>query len=113
MLITEPEAAALYCATLCKEVDLKIGNRFLICDAGGGTVVHTPESLSPEPPESPSPRVPLVSADFTRTALPPCPRADPIIPSFAILFHLFSSRSLFIVRCSMLGCPLTFPGNRT
>lgn len=39
MLITEPEAAALFCATLCKEVDLREGDRFLICDAGGGTVV--------------------------------------------------------------------------
>lgn len=38
-LITEPEAAALYCATLCDEVDLEIGDRFMICDAGGGTVV--------------------------------------------------------------------------
>lgn len=38
-LITEPEAAALFCATLCQEVDLKEGDRFLICDAGGGTVV--------------------------------------------------------------------------
>jgi molecular chaperone DnaK (HSP70) len=40
ILITEPEAAALYCATLCKEVDLQEGDRFLICDAGGGTVVY-------------------------------------------------------------------------
>ena len=39
MLITEPEAAAVFCATLCKEVDLQAGDRFLICDAGGGTVV--------------------------------------------------------------------------
>ena len=38
-LITEPEAAALYCATLCDEVDLEPGDRFMICDAGGGTVV--------------------------------------------------------------------------
>jgi molecular chaperone DnaK (HSP70) len=38
-LITEPEAAALYCATLCTEVSLEQGDRFLICDAGGGTVV--------------------------------------------------------------------------
>ena len=38
-LITEPEAAALYCATLCNEVDLQPGDRFMICDAGGGTVV--------------------------------------------------------------------------
>jgi molecular chaperone DnaK (HSP70) len=39
VLITEPEAAALYCATFCKEVDLEAGDRFLVCDAGGGTVV--------------------------------------------------------------------------
>jgi hypothetical protein len=38
-LITEPEAAALYCATLCEEVDIEAGDRFMICDAGGGTVV--------------------------------------------------------------------------
>ena len=38
-LITEPEAAALYCATISKEVDLDDGDRFLVCDAGGGTVV--------------------------------------------------------------------------
>jgi molecular chaperone DnaK (HSP70) len=38
-LITEPEAAALYCATICHEVDLTDGDRFLVCDAGGGTVV--------------------------------------------------------------------------
>lgn len=38
-LVTEPEAAALYCSTLCNEVNLNDGDRFLICDAGGGTVV--------------------------------------------------------------------------
>jgi molecular chaperone DnaK (HSP70) len=38
-LISEPEAAALYCATICEEVDLRDGDRFLVCDAGGGTVV--------------------------------------------------------------------------
>jgi hypothetical protein len=41
-LITEPEASALFCATLCTEVDLREGDRFLICDAGGGTVVRQP-----------------------------------------------------------------------
>jgi hypothetical protein len=40
-LITEPEAAALYCATISREVDLKNGDRFLVCDAGGGTVVRS------------------------------------------------------------------------
>lgn len=39
VLISEPEAAALYCATTCKEMDLIDGDRFLVCDAGGGTVV--------------------------------------------------------------------------
>lgn len=39
-LITEPEAAALYCATISKQVDLAVGNRFMVCDAGGGTVVR-------------------------------------------------------------------------
>jgi hypothetical protein len=38
-LITEPEAAALYCATMCDKVDLRDGDRFVICDAGGGTAV--------------------------------------------------------------------------
>jgi molecular chaperone DnaK (HSP70) len=28
-LVTEPEAAAVYCATLCDEVDLQIGSKFL------------------------------------------------------------------------------------
>ena len=52
MLITEPEAAALYCATLCKEADLKEGDRFVVCDAGGGTVVRplkSPSSILPLP----------------------------------------------------------------
>lgn len=38
MLISEPEAAALYCQRNCDEFDLKHGQQFLICDAGGGTV---------------------------------------------------------------------------
>lgn len=42
ILVPEPEAAALYCATTCKEVDLTDGDQFLVCDAGGGTVVHPP-----------------------------------------------------------------------
>jgi hypothetical protein len=36
-LVTEPEAAALFCGTL-SQVELQQGDRFLICDAGGGTV---------------------------------------------------------------------------
>jgi molecular chaperone DnaK (HSP70) len=38
-LVSEPEAAALYCATLCREVELEDGDHFVICDADGGTVV--------------------------------------------------------------------------
>lgn len=38
-LITEPEAAALYCITLAREADLKVRDSFVVCDAGGGTVV--------------------------------------------------------------------------
>lgn len=37
---TEPEAAALYCATICKSMNLGDGNQFLVCDVGGGTVVY-------------------------------------------------------------------------
>lgn len=37
-LVSEPEAAALYCKRACKQYDLEDGDRFLICDAGGGTV---------------------------------------------------------------------------
>ncbi|KAI7901283.1 uncharacterized protein BX663DRAFT_515501 [Cokeromyces recurvatus] len=38
MLISEPEAAALYCERMCDQANLKKGDRILICDAGGGTV---------------------------------------------------------------------------
>ncbi|KAG0266596.1 hypothetical protein BG011_001785 [Mortierella polycephala] len=38
MLISEPEAAALYCERKCDHFDLGNGDRFMICDAGGGTV---------------------------------------------------------------------------
>lgn len=41
ILVPEPEAAALFCATMCTEVDLKSGDCLLVCDAGGGTVVLT------------------------------------------------------------------------
>jgi molecular chaperone DnaK (HSP70) len=37
--ISEPEAAALYCATISKDVELQQGDTFVVCDAGGGTVV--------------------------------------------------------------------------
>jgi molecular chaperone DnaK (HSP70) len=39
ILIPEPEAAALFCATTCVEIGLNDGDQFLLCDAGGGTVV--------------------------------------------------------------------------
>ncbi|KAF9170545.1 Heat shock 70 kDa protein 12A [Mortierella sp. AD011] len=38
ILVSEPEAAALYCEKACKQYDLGHGDRFMICDAGGGTV---------------------------------------------------------------------------
>ncbi|KAF9346264.1 hypothetical protein BGX26_002251 [Mortierella sp. AD094] len=38
MLVSEPEAAALYCEKACKQYDLGHGDQFMICDAGGGTV---------------------------------------------------------------------------
>ncbi|KAI9271915.1 hypothetical protein BDA99DRAFT_433576 [Phascolomyces articulosus] len=38
-LISEPEAAALYCEeTMSDQVNLKENDRFMVCDAGGGTV---------------------------------------------------------------------------
>ncbi|KAF9583238.1 hypothetical protein BGW38_009959, partial [Lunasporangiospora selenospora] len=37
-LVTEPEAAALYCELKCKQLSLKDKDRFMVCDAGGGTV---------------------------------------------------------------------------
>jgi molecular chaperone DnaK (HSP70) len=43
ILVTEPEAAALYTARHLKEDKhtefLKLGECFVLCDAGGGTVV--------------------------------------------------------------------------
>lgn len=38
ILISEPEAAALYCERMCEQVSLRRGDTLLICDAGGGTV---------------------------------------------------------------------------
>jgi hypothetical protein len=38
MLISEPEAAALFCGQKCDQFDLGHGDQFLICDAGCGTV---------------------------------------------------------------------------
>ncbi|KAI9270319.1 hypothetical protein EDC94DRAFT_535585 [Helicostylum pulchrum] len=37
-LISEPEAAALYCEKKADQFNLSHGQRFMICDAGGGTV---------------------------------------------------------------------------
>ncbi|KAF9583388.1 Heat shock 70 kDa protein 12A [Lunasporangiospora selenospora] len=37
-IVTEPEAAALYCQLKCDQFSLGHGDRFMICDAGGGTV---------------------------------------------------------------------------
>lgn len=55
MLISEPEAAALYCERKCEQYRLKHGDRFMICDCGGGTVdlivfeIEESDPL-PEPP---------------------------------------------------------------
>ncbi|KAI8064183.1 hypothetical protein BC940DRAFT_277281 [Gongronella butleri] len=38
LLTSEPEAAALYCQKKSTQFNLKHGQRFLVCDAGGGTV---------------------------------------------------------------------------
>ncbi|KAL1927813.1 hypothetical protein VTP01DRAFT_3634 [Rhizomucor pusillus] len=38
MLISEPEAAAIYCEQTSDQFDMKDGDEFMICDAGGGTV---------------------------------------------------------------------------
>ncbi|OAD68638.1 hypothetical protein PHYBLDRAFT_150234 [Phycomyces blakesleeanus NRRL 1555(-)] len=38
MLISEPEAAAIYCENTCEQFDMRDGDEFMICDAGGGTV---------------------------------------------------------------------------
>ncbi|KAF9585711.1 Heat shock 70 kDa protein 12A [Lunasporangiospora selenospora] len=38
LLVTEPEAAALYCQLKCTQFDLGHKDRFMVCDAGGGTV---------------------------------------------------------------------------
>jgi molecular chaperone DnaK (HSP70) len=39
-LVTEPEAAALYYATLWGDVNLGQRDKFVVCDAGGGTFVY-------------------------------------------------------------------------
>ncbi|KAH8556812.1 hypothetical protein BGW37DRAFT_474327 [Umbelopsis sp. PMI_123] len=50
MLISEPEAAALYCEKRCESYNLEHGDKFMIVDAGGGTVdliVYEIEKLDP------------------------------------------------------------------
>lgn len=37
-LVSEPEAAALYCEKHSASWDMKQGNQFMVVDAGGGTV---------------------------------------------------------------------------
>lgn len=37
-IISEPEAAAVYALSVMDPHDLKIGDTFVLCDAGGGTV---------------------------------------------------------------------------
>ena len=44
-LVTEPEAAALFCATKNVQMGLQPSDRFMVCDAGGGTVVSNREIL--------------------------------------------------------------------
>lgn len=39
MLISEPEAAALYCEKKSEQFNLVHGQRFMICDAGGGMLL--------------------------------------------------------------------------
>lgn len=38
-IVSEPEAAALFCVITCRGVVFQPGERFVVCDAGGGTVV--------------------------------------------------------------------------
>ena len=49
-IVSEPEAAALYALDAMDPHDLKVGNTFVLCDAGGGTVdliTYTVSSLKP------------------------------------------------------------------
>ncbi|KAF9934468.1 hypothetical protein FBU30_001961 [Linnemannia zychae] len=52
ILISEPEAAAMYCERMVDRFSLKHGDRFMICDAGGGTVDLIVFEVS-EPPGQP------------------------------------------------------------
>ena len=49
-IVSEPEAAALYALHAMDPHDLKVGDTFVLCDAGGGTVdliTYTVSSLKP------------------------------------------------------------------
>ena len=49
-IISEPEAAALYALDAMNPHNLKVGNTFVLCDAGGGTVdlvTYTVSALKP------------------------------------------------------------------
>lgn len=49
LLVSEPEAAALYCNVNLAADELKHGDTFLICDAGGGTVDLAAYRINNEP----------------------------------------------------------------
>lgn len=49
-IVTEPEAAAIWALQQAAPYDLDIGDTFIVCDAGGGTVdliSYTIKALSP------------------------------------------------------------------
>ena len=49
-IVSEPEAAAIYAFRVTHPNDIKIGDTFVLCDAGGGTVdliSYTVSSLNP------------------------------------------------------------------
>ena len=49
-IITEPEAAAMYALDVMDPHNLKVGDTFVLCDAGGGTVdliSYTVSALKP------------------------------------------------------------------
>ena len=49
-IISEPEAAAIHALSVMEHLDIQIGDTFVLCDAGGGTVdliSYTVEALKP------------------------------------------------------------------
>ncbi|KAI8915867.1 hypothetical protein EDD86DRAFT_186199, partial [Gorgonomyces haynaldii] len=54
-IILEPEAAALYCMRKVQDINLKHGDSFMICDAGGGTVDLTMHVFIQKNPHNPNP----------------------------------------------------------